>query len=108
MDKERFVSLTKDKFFQVCFTKADGSARVMNARCKIHKYIKGTGKPVASHLVSVWDRGVFRENVKSGLHRWEAGHRAYRSIKPETVQWIKVDGKTYNSEGEEIRQEDVA
>ena len=102
MDKKTFEKIVGNRFFEVAFTKKDGSERLMNGRLKVHKYIKGTGSPVIDGRLVIMDRIVFRENVKAGMRRWDAGNKAYRSLWPDTVKWVKVNGHTYNADGEEV------
>ena len=104
MTVEQVKKLVGRRFFEVEFEKADGSIRKMNARIGIRKYVKGTGRPVAAHLVGVWDRQKMAENLKAGMGRWNSGHKAYRSIKVENIRWLKVNGKMYDSEGKEIKE----
>lgn len=101
MDKQEFEKLVGGKWFTVCFEKADGSERILRGRRKVGKYVKGTGK-LSPSVVGVWDRDKLRENLKSGLPRWEAGHRAYRSFKIERLKWFKVGGHTYDANGKQI------
>lgn len=61
---------TNGKFFVVVFKKANGDMRRMLARVGVKKGLTGTGrsKPLADHLVCVWDvanKGYRTVNVDS-------------------------------------------
>ena len=101
MNPQEIKQIVGRRFFEVEFTKKDGSIRKMNARVSVSKYVKGTGT-LSPKVLGVWDRQVFAENLKAGLARWEAGHRAYRSIKPETINFILVNGHKYVFQNGEI------
>jgi hypothetical protein len=101
LSPKQIKELVGNRFFEVEFEKADGTTRVMNCRSRVGKYVKGTGK-LSDNVVGVWDRAAFRKNLQAGMGRWKAGHASYRCFKPETLHWIKVAGKTYNAEGEEV------
>lgn len=67
------------KVFTVCFTKKDGSERVMNCRLGVKKHLKGGDSTTAhlDHLVTVFDMQK----------------EAYRCINLHTVKWVKTGGK---------------
>lgn len=100
MTAQDFRERTKGHFFTVKFTKKDGSLRTLNGLDRVKAYLKG-GKPITDGRVVVWDRKVFREELKSGKHRKEAGARAYRSLWPETIEELRVGGKVYDKYGNE-------
>jgi|GEM_PF-4174310 len=104
MTPDQFRSITKGHFFTVCFRKKDGSIRELNGLDRVKSYIKGTGKPITDGRVIVWDRKVFRQELMAGKPRRQAGERAYRSFWPNTLIWVKVDGKKYDAEGREIKE----
>lgn len=95
MNKQKFNAITKGHFFTVTFVKRDGSIRVLNGLDRVKSYIKGTGKPITDGRIVVWDRQVFRDNLKQGMDRFTAGNRAYRSIIPDSILELKVAGKVY-------------
>lgn len=101
MTVRQIKNLVGRRFFEVCFVKADGTERRMNCRCGVKKYLVG-GRPLSPTVVGTWDREKLKENLQAGMRRWDAGKAAYRCFKPETVKWIKVGGKTYDVNGEEI------
>lgn len=101
MNKKEFENLVGSKWFTVCFVKADGSERIMHGRRKVSKYVKG-GRPISDKVIGVWDREKLRENLKAGMRRWDAGHKAYRCFKVETMKWVKTGGKTYDANGKTI------
>lgn len=103
MNLNKFKELTKGHFFTVVFKKLKtGELRTMNAHPMTKCYIKGTGKPVTDGRAVVWDRQVFRKNLKDGMSRKEAGAKSYRSFYPDQIIELRVGGKKYDSEGKEI------
>lgn len=88
-------------FFEVAFTKKDGTERRMNARAGVKRYLVG-GHEASPKVVPVFDRQKLRENLVNGMSRQEAGKKAYRCFKPESIKWIKVGGKKYDRNGKEI------
>jgi hypothetical protein len=95
MNKQEFNDLTKNHIFTVTFIKKDGSIRVMNGRRLVHRYLKGTGKPITDGRIVIMDMQNFRKEMKAGKDRFTAGNRSYRSIWPESIIELKVSGKTY-------------
>lgn len=73
------INDTNGAIFTITFVKKDGSERVMNARTKVQKHLKG-GESTTSHLnhlVTVYD-------LKS---------EGYRNINLTTVKQFKFGGK---------------
>lgn len=75
--------LSTGKFFTVCFTKADGTERVMNARTGVKFNLKGKG---LSYDADKAGNIIVFDNKKKN----------YRTIKVERLKWIKANGETYN------------
>jgi len=80
-----FIKSTNGRFFSVQFTKKDGTTRKMTARTGVSKFVKGTGN--YSHT---------RDTRRNTLTVWDAAKRDYRAVPLDRVQWIKIDGETYN------------
>ena len=99
---QEIKDLVGNRFFEIIFTKKDGTERKLNGRISVSKYVKGTGK-LSDKVVGVWDREKLRENIKAGMNRWEAGNKSYRCFLPSQVLWIKVGGVKYNADGEIIK-----
>lgn len=77
---KNFISKLKGKIFTVAFRKVDGSARVMNCRTGVSKYVKGTGNNVKTPgLITVF----------------ELSSNDYRSFYADRVLWIKTNGINY-------------
>jgi len=94
MKQTRFESLVGNKFFTVEFKKKDNSVRKLTGRLGVKKHVKGIlgkGKPKVQGLKD--GRVVFKEFNSKGL----------RSFYPETLISLEADGKTYDSEGNELR-----
>jgi hypothetical protein len=72
------VNDTNGKFFQVVFTKKDGSERVLNGRTGVRKHLKGGQSTISANpsLVSVYD-------VQA---------QGYRCFDADRVISLKVDG----------------
>jgi len=103
MDLNTFRKLTDGHFATVTFVKKNGEKRVMNFHPMTKRYIKGTGNPVVDGRAVVLDLGTFRKNLKEGLHRFEAGAKAYRSFWPDTIIELRVGKKVYDKNGEEMK-----
>lgn len=97
MNAEKFREITKGHFFTVVFTKKDGTERTLNGLDRVKSYLKG-GKPVTDGRVVVWDRKAFRDNLKAGKNRFEAGSRSYRSFWPDQIIELRVGKKVYKQE----------
>lgn len=105
---DKFREITKGHFFTVTFVKkGNGEIRVMNGLDRVKSYVKGTGRPITDGRVIIWDRKAFRENLKSGLVRFEAGHKAFRSLYPESILTIKVGHQIFDHTGKEISEEEA-
>tara|TARA_R100001132_G_C3249627_1_gene77282 strand:- start:574 stop:858 length:285 start_codon:yes stop_codon:yes gene_type:complete len=79
---KQYIYKTKGKIFSAVFTKKDGEKRKMVCRQGVAKYVKGVGlkfKPEERNLIGVFD-----------MHK-----KAYRFINTNTLEQIKVQGKTY-------------
>ena len=71
--------INSGKIFTACFTKKDGSERVINCRTGVSKYVKGTGTlKTKKHLRKVYD-------LKK---------KGYRTINLNTLKWIKAEGNS--------------
>ena len=79
---KQYIYKTNGKIFSAVFTKKDGEKRKMVCRQGVAKYVKGVGlkfKPEERNLIGVFD-----------MHK-----KAYRFINTNTLEQIKVQGKTY-------------
>ena len=79
---KQYIYKTNGKIFSAVFTKKDGEKRKMVCRQGVSKYVKGVGlkfKPEERALIGVFD-----------MHK-----KAYRFINTETLEQIKVGGRTY-------------
>ena len=79
---KQYIYKTNGKIFSAVFTKKDGEKRKMVCRQGVAKYVKGIGlkfKPEERNLIGVFD-----------MHK-----KAYRFINTNTLEQIKVQGKTY-------------
>ena len=79
---KEYIYKTNGKIFSAVFTKKDGEKRKMVCRKGVAKYVKGVGlkfKPEEKNLIGVFD-----------MHK-----KAYRFINTNTLEQIKVQGKTY-------------
>ena len=79
---KQYIYKTNGKIFSAVFTKKDGEKRKMVCRQGVAKYVKGVGlkfKPEEHSLIGVFD-----------MHK-----HAYRFININTLEQIKVEGKTY-------------
>ena len=79
---KQYIYKTNGKIFSAVFTKKDGEKRKMVCRQGVAKYVKGVGlkfKPEERDLIGVFD-----------MHK-----KAYRFINTETLEQIKVGGRTY-------------
>lgn len=74
--------INSGRIFTACFTKKDGSERVMNCRTKVSKYVTGRGKKVT---------------LKKSLKRvYDLKKKGYRTINLKTLKWVKADGLVFN------------
>jgi hypothetical protein len=73
------------KIFSANFTKKDGTLRTMNCRVNVQKDLKGVGLN--------YDRRKARNLIVWDLHA-----NAYRTIKTDSLNWIRIQGNTYNFE----------
>ena len=75
----KVIERNGDKFMTVTFTKLDGTKRTLNGRTGVHSHALGTGTSSQS-VVVVWCPHL----------------KAYRSIRPSSIQTIKSRGFNYN------------
>ena len=83
---KQYIYKAKGKIFSAVFTKKDGEKRKMVCRQGVAKYVKGIGlkfKPVDSS----------KERYLMGV--FDMLKKAYRFINTNTLEQIKVQGKTY-------------
>jgi len=71
------------KIFSANFTKADGSERTMSCRVGVQKDLKGKGLQ--------YDRRKARNLIV-----WDMNANGYRTIKTDRLNWIRIEGETYN------------
>lgn len=71
------------KIFSANFTKADGSERTMSCRVGVQKNLKGKGLQ--------YDRRKARNLIV-----WDMNANGYRTIKTDRLNWIRIEGETYN------------
>jgi hypothetical protein len=50
----QLVAAKGTRFATVTFTKSNGETRQINGHFRAGKHIKGTGRPVADHLVAIY------------------------------------------------------
>lgn len=100
MDIAKFKEIIKDNtLFTVCFTKKDGTERVMNARLAVKKYIKGTNEEATAkrkETLAVTNQ-INCYEMRGTSDR--EGAENYRTINLNTVKWLKAHGKTFDNEG---------
>jgi len=75
------------KFFKVTFIKKDGTVREMTCRSKVHKYVKGTGKPISDGRISLYEMAADGE-----------GADKYRSMWPSTIKRLKCGDKVIEND----------
>lgn len=73
-------NLVGGKICRIDYEKRDGSHRVMSGRFGVHKYVTGTGEPVPTHLITVFDMNVPTSRAKRG---------DYRRLQMDRIQRIK-------------------
>ena len=79
-------NLTKSgTIFSACFIKANGEERIMNCRRGVKKDLKGVGPK-------------FDYREKRILPVYDMNKKGYRSIKTDSLIWIKIAGHKYNIE----------
>jgi len=79
---KQYIYKTNGKIFAAIFTKKNGEKRKIVCRKGVAKYVTGKGlkfKPEERNLIGVFD-----------MHK-----KAYRFINTNTLEQIKVQGKTY-------------
>ena len=76
MNKQQLKSIVGNRFFAVQFTKTDGTTRDMVCRLGVSKGVKGTGKTMPDHLVTVWDanKRAFRSFSLDRVHEIRQGN----------------------------------
>ena len=86
----QLIESSKGKIFSVCFTKKDGTDRVMVGKLGVKKHLKGGDSTTAHlrYLITCFD-------MQKG---------AYRSINLETVKWVKLGGTVYEVPGDLSKQ----
>ena len=85
---KQYIYKTNGKIFSAVFTKKDGEKRKMVCRRNVRKYVTGKGlsyNPEERGLVTVYDMQKCKIDPK----------RAYRNINIETLEQLKIKGKTY-------------
>lgn len=80
--QELIQELNTGKIFTAVFTKKDGSLRTMNCRMNVKKHVKGVGL-------------AFDPREKGLLPVFDLQNNGYRFINLNTLQTIKIGGKTY-------------
>ena len=76
--------INSGKIFTACFTKKDGSERVMNCRTKVSKGV--TGKGMAYNPKELGYLVVFDLKCND-----------FRMINLNTLKWVKAGGKVYHA-----------
>lgn len=88
MDPKQIHEYVSDgNFFRCTFVKQDGTIREMTCRTKVHKYVKGTGKPITDGRLGVWEPALDGD-----------GKDKYRSVWPTTIMEMKVHGETIHQD----------
>jgi hypothetical protein len=70
------------KIFSANFTKKNGEERTINCRVGVQKDLKGVGLQ--------YDRRKARNLIV-----WDMNAKGYRTIKTDALNWIKIEGDTY-------------
>ena len=71
------IEKSNGRFFTVCFTKKDGSERVLNGRLGVTYALRGGECTL--------DRSKF-------LIVYDMAAKSYRAVNRESIQWVKFDG----------------
>lgn len=93
MNVQDIISKTNGKAFTVCFTKKDGSERVLTGRTDVRKHLKGGVATYNGRGGGKGNIGVY-EMKRGDDGRWTKG--AYKCFNEHSVKWIKAGGKTYD------------
>ena len=92
LTKPGFSAFVGGTFFTVCFTKADGTERILNGRLGVRKHVRGTGNHKQSDtLLIVWDAQI----------------REYRSFHLHTAQWVRAHGMVLDLAAMRVKREMV-
>jgi len=86
--------VSSGKIFSANFTKADGTERVMNCRVGVQKNLKGVGLKYdrrKAHNIIVWDMNAVKYDSDGNL----ISKGAYKTIKTDRLNWIRIEGKKY-------------
>ena len=86
---KQYIYKTNGKIFSAVFIKKDGEKRKIVCKLGVKKYVKGVGlkyKPEELGYIKVYDM-LYARTVDP--------ERAYRLINEETLEQIKVGGRTY-------------
>jgi hypothetical protein len=90
--KQGFADFVGGQFFTVCFTKVDGTERILNGRLGVRKHVRGTGN---------------HKNNETLLIVWDCQKREYRSFHITTVQWVKAHGMKLDLAAMQVKREMV-
>lgn len=71
------IEQSNGRFFTVCFTKKDGSERVLNGRLGVTYALKGGECTL--------DRSKF-------LIVYDMAKKSYRAVNRDSIQWVNFDG----------------
>lgn len=95
MKINKFKNLVGNKIFTVNFIKANGENRTINARLGVSKYVKNS-KPITTAKRN----NTLASNDKIGVFEMKgtSNENNYRTINLNTINWLKVSGKEYNSD----------
>lgn len=74
------IEQSNGRFFTVCFTKKDGSERVLNGRLGVTYALKGGECTL--------DRSKF-------LIVYDMAKKTYRAVNRESIRWVKFEGITF-------------
>ena len=77
-----FIASSKGKFITVSFIKKDGTARVLNGRTGVTKYLKG---------------GVSTVNTDKYLVVYDNVAQGYRCVNKDTIVSVTCEGLTINN-----------
>lgn len=90
--KAGFADFVGGQFFTVCFTKSDGTERVLNGRLGVRKHLRGTGSHKSSDTL---------------LIVWDCRKREYRSFHIGSVKWVKAHGMVLDLAAMQVKREMV-
>jgi hypothetical protein len=85
--KQGFADFVGGTFFTVCFTKADGTERILNGRMGVRKHLRGGKSKACETQVVVWDCKI----------------KDYRSFHLHTAKWVKAHGMVIDLAAMQIR-----